>query len=218
MMKKRKLTNYFCLSGVIGLVFYLLHDVVGAMHYPDYDWMSQAVSDLTATDAPSFVVASGLSSIYGIFSCLCCAMVCVVVQGKGGRILRLGVYLFTAMNFISAIGYALFPLSESGYAGSFRDIMHLYVVTALVVILSIASLVLIAIGGFKSKVYKPLAVISLIAVGFMFLGVIGVGIVPADYFGIPERFSVYSAVVFTAVLGVWGLFRLEEEVLQCLRK
>ena len=210
-MKNKKLTNWFCLSGVIGLVFYILHDVVGAMYYPNYDWMSQAVSDLTAINSPSFVIASGLSSIYGIFSCLCCAMVCVVVQGKTNRILRLGVYLFTAMNFISAVGYSLFPLSESGYAGSFQDIMHLYVVTALVVALSIASLVLIAVGGFKSKVSNPLAVISLISLGFMFLGVIGVNVVPADYFGIPERFSVYSAVVFAAVLGVYGYLERGEK-------
>ena len=203
-MKSKKISNYFCLSGIIALVFYLLHDIVGAMHYPGYDWISQAVSDLTATTAPSFVVASELSSIYGIFSCLCCAMVCVVVQDRANRVLRLGVYLFTAMSFISAVGYALFPLSESGYAGSFQDIMHLHVVTALVVVLSIASLVLITVGGWKSKGDKALAVMALIALGFMFLGVIGVGVVPAAYFGIPERFSVYSAVLFTAVLGVWG--------------
>jgi len=206
-MKNKKLTNWFCLSGIIGLVFYILHDVIGAMYYPNYDRMSQAVSDLTAISSPSFVIASGLSSIYGIFSCLCCAMVCVVVQGRGNRIFRLGVYLFTVMNFISAVGYALFPLSESGYAGSFRDIMHLYVVTVLVVVLGVASLVLIAVGGFKSKGNRPLAVISLISLGFMFLGVIGVSVVPADYFGIPERFSVYSAVVFTAVLGVYGYLK-----------
>ena len=203
-MKNKKLANWFCLSGVIGLVFYILHDIVGAMYYPNYSWMSQAVSDLTAINAPSFVIASGLSSIYGIFSCLCCAMVCVVVQEKANRILRLGVYLYTVMNFISAIGYSLFPLSESGYAGSFQDIIHLYVVTALVVVLSIASLLLIAVGGLKNKVNKPLAILALLSLGFMFLGVIGVSVVPPDYFGIPERFSVYSAVVFTAVLGVYG--------------
>jgi len=53
-MRNRNLTNWFCLSGVIALVFYILHDVVGAMHYPNYDWMSQAVSDLTAVNAPSW--------------------------------------------------------------------------------------------------------------------------------------------------------------------
>lgn len=49
--KEIRLCRRFCLSGMIGAVFYLLHDVVGAGSYPGYNWMSQAVSDLTATDA-----------------------------------------------------------------------------------------------------------------------------------------------------------------------
>jgi len=203
-MKPKKLINWFCLSGVISFVFYILHDVVGAMYYPNYDWMSQAVSDLTAADAPSFMIASGLSSIYGLFGCLCCALVCIVIQGQANRFLRLGVYLFTAMNFTSAVGYSLFPLSESGYAGRFQDIMHLYVVTVLVVVLSIASLIITAVGGFRNKTNRPLAFIALFALGFMFLGVIGVNVVPPNYFGIPERFSVYSAAIFNAVLGIYG--------------
>ena len=67
----RRLCKYFCLCGVVGILFYLLHDIVGALNYPGYIWLSQAVSDLTATDAPSYVIASGLSSVYGLFSCIC---------------------------------------------------------------------------------------------------------------------------------------------------
>ena len=52
------------------------------------------------------------------------------------------------MNWISTIGYSMFPLSDSGNAGTLRDIIHIYVVTVLVVLLSIASLVTIMIGGF----------------------------------------------------------------------
>ena len=33
-MKKRKLINYLCLAGILSLVFYILHDVVGALNYP----------------------------------------------------------------------------------------------------------------------------------------------------------------------------------------
>ncbi|MCL2808136.1 MAG: DUF998 domain-containing protein [Coriobacteriia bacterium] len=208
-MRKKQLTHWLCLSGVIGLLFYLLHDTIGAMHYPDYNWMSQAVSDLTAVNAPSFAIASGLSSLYHLFSCLCCVLVCIVVQGKANRILRLGVYLFTAMSFVSAIGYSLFPLSESGFAGSFQDIMHLYVVTTLVVVLSIASLVLITVGGLRKQTNKSLAIISLLALLVMFIGTIGAGAMPLDYFGIAERFSVYSAVIFTAILGIYGFMGFE---------
>jgi hypothetical protein len=42
----------------------------------------------------------------------------------------------------------------------------------------------------------------------MFVGAVGSGNVPKEIFGIFERFSTYSAVVFTAILGIYG-FRKE---------
>lgn len=43
----------------------------------------------------------------------------------------------------------MFPLSSSGYAGAFQDVMHM-VVTALVVLLSIVSLSVIIAAGFNA--------------------------------------------------------------------
>ncbi len=63
-MKNKSLINWLCLSGILSVIFYILHDIIGAMNYPQYDWLSQAVSDLTAKDAPSFVIASGYVSTY----------------------------------------------------------------------------------------------------------------------------------------------------------
>ena len=48
----------------------MLHDIIGAMNYSNYNCLSQAVSDLTAIDAPSFVIASGFATVYKIFNCL----------------------------------------------------------------------------------------------------------------------------------------------------
>ncbi|WP_160679779.1 hypothetical protein [Clostridium sp. C8-1-8] len=50
--------------------------------------------------------------------------------------LRFGIYTFAIMSFISNVGYTLFKLSDSGYAGTFQDFMHVFVITALVVLLS----------------------------------------------------------------------------------
>ena len=202
-MKKRKLINWLCLSGVIAAVFYLIHDIIGAANYPGYNWTSQAVSDLTATDAPSFAVARGLTTVYGILSCLCCALLCVLVQKSKKKSLRLGIYLFAIMNFISAIGYALFPLSSAGYDGSAQSFIHVFILTAAVVLLSIISLVLIATGAFKSK-KKLLGSLAIFALVLMFVGAVGSGNVPKEIFGIFERFSTYSAVAFTAVLALYG--------------
>ena len=202
-MKNKKLINYLSLSGVASIVFYLLHDIVGAMNYPGYNWTSQAVSDLTATDAPSFVIASGFVTVYKILSCLCCALLCVLIGDERKKSLRLGVYLFAIMNFISAIGYALFPLSSAGYDGSLQSFVHVYVLTALVVLLSIVSLVLIAVGALNSR-NRSLGVLAIFALALMFVGAVGSGNVPKEIFGIFERFSTYSAVVFTGVLGMFG--------------
>ena len=38
----------------------------------------------------------------------------------------------------------------------------------------------------------------------MFLGAVGSANVPKDIFGVVERFSTYSAVVFTGILGIFG--------------
>ena len=204
MKTKKSLINYFVLfSGILSAVFYLLHDIIGAANYPGYDWKSQAVSDLTATDAPSFAIAGGFSHVYGIFSCLCCELLCILVQKSKKKTLRLGVYLFAIMNAISAIGYSLFPLSGAGYDGSVQSFVHVYVVTIAVVLLSIISLILIAVGAFKTK-RKVLGILAIAALVLMFVGAVGSGNVPKEIFGIFERFSTYSAVLFTAVLGIYG--------------
>ena len=202
-MNNKKLINYFCLSGIISIIFYILHDVIGTMNYPGYNWMSQAVSDLTATDAPSFVVASGFVTVYKILNCLCCALLCILMKNENKKSLRIGIYLFAIMNFISAIGYALFPLSSAGYDGSVQSFIHVYVLTALVVILSIISLIVISVGAFKSK-YKILGILAIVALILMFIGAVGSANVSKEIFGVIERFSTYSAVVFTGVLGLYG--------------
>ena len=204
-MEKKKLINWLALSGIFSIVFYLLHDIVGAMNYPGYNWMSQAVSDLTATDSPSFVVASGFVTVYKILSCLCSALLCILIKNEKKKSLRLGVYLFSIMNFISAIGYALFPLSSSGFDGSIQSIVHVYVLTAVVVLLSIISLIIIAVGSLKGEnKHKLLGILAIISLILMFVGTVASQSAPKEIFGIFERFSTYSAVIFTGILGLYG--------------
>ena len=117
-----------------------------------------------------------------------------IIQGQKTRRLRAGVYLFAIMEWVSAIGYRMFPLSDSGYAGAFQDVMHM-VVTALVVLLSIVSLSVIVSAGLKDKSCRFYGVCAAIALGMMIIGAMGMKIVPAQYFGVVERFSVFAATV-----------------------
>ena len=194
------LTNLACCFGIISVIFYLLHDVIGGAHYKGYNWMSQAVSDLTSIDSPSFYIANKYLTIYKISNFICCVLLCIINSEKN-RILKIGVYLFTLMNGISFIGYTLFPLSSSGYDGSFQSFIHVYIITGSVVLLSIISISLISVGSFKDKdkVFGLLSILSLI---MMFIGAFGVSKFNQQYFGLFERFSIYSTVAFTGIIGI----------------
>jgi hypothetical protein len=202
---KRTRINYLGLLGIVSLVSYTFAVLFSPLDYPGYDWISQAVSDLSASDAPSLLLWQRLSALYGVCALVSIMMVCVYIRGKLTRTIRHGIYTFAYMEWISSIGYTLFPLSSAGFSGTFNDIMRVYVVTALVVILSVVSLILIMIGGYRNRKYASLAVWATIALAFMFAGSVGAGAVPRAYFGIVERCSVFSTVSFNAVLG-WYLF------------
>lgn len=192
--------------GIISLLSYLAAVVFSPLAYPGYDWMSQAVSDLSAATAPSRVLWGQLSCLYDKCSILSATAVAVYMAQtkKGNKVLRRGIYVFAIMNWISAIGYTMFPLSEAGKGMTgFNDIMHVYVVTVGVVLTSIASLILIIIGGFKKGTNKSLAIFAAVALSMMFIGAIGTNAFPPQYFGIAERFSVFSATGFNAILGCY---------------
>ncbi|MDC7288858.1 DUF998 domain-containing protein [Blautia schinkii] len=203
---KKSLIQWLGLLGVISLLSYTAAVVFAPLAYPGYNWMAQAVSDLMAENSPSKMLWNQLASPYGACGIVSIMMVCVFVQGRLNKTLRQGIYLFAIMYWISSVGYGMFPLSDSGYAGTFQDFMHTYVVTVLVVLISIISLILFMAGGFRDKQYKSLAIWATVTLLLMFAGAIGVGIVPKEYFGIAERFSLFAATGFNAVLGIY-LFR-----------
>ncbi|MCR5726433.1 MAG: DUF998 domain-containing protein [Lachnospiraceae bacterium] len=201
----RKLINLAGLTGIIALISYTMAVIIAPSAFPGYDWMAQAVSDLSAETAPSRLLWNQLSAAYNVCSPVCVMCISIFVSDKktGTKLFRLGVYLFTIMNWISAIGYRMFPLSDSGKEiGTFQEKMHI-VITIVVVLLSIASLIILIVSGFKKNGMKNIAIWAAVALGMMFVGAIGKNVVSPDYFGIVERFSVFAAVGFNAVLGLY---------------
>lgn len=198
---KKSLLQKLGLLGVVSLLSYTSAVVFSPSAYPGYNWMSQAVSDLSAANAPSLALWNRLSSFYNICEVLCATLVCIGIQGRKSKLLRVGVYTFAVMEWISAVGFRMFPLSDSGYAGTFQDKMHL-IITGLVVVLSIASLTVIIIAGARDKGCRSYGVCAGIALGMMLVGALGMKLVPTEYFGIVERFSVFAATGFNAALGI----------------
>lgn len=191
--------KYLGICGIISLLSYTAMVLFSPLAYPGYDWLSMAVSDLSADGAPSQALAELLNVLFGPCGIVSIMAVCVAVRGFLSQSFKLGIYFFAAMEWVTVVGYKMFPLVQGEDMSSFQNIMHI-VVTVLVVLFSIVSLILIAVGGRKSV--PSLSVWAIVCFAAMMLGAIGTGAMPKAVFGLFERFSTFSAVVFNAVLGI----------------
>ena len=187
--------------GIISLLSYTAMVVFSPFAYPGYDWLSMAVSDLSAEGAPSAELASQLNALFGPCGLVSIMAVCVSIVACKSRVLKAGVYFFTAMEWICNVGYHLFPWVSEAPISNPQNVMH-FVVTVLVVVLSLTSLVLIAIGAKKEQI-KSLSIWAMICLTAMIIGPIGTALLPKAVFGLFERFSTFSAVVFNAILGIY---------------
>jgi hypothetical protein len=177
--------------------------VFSPLVYPGYDWLSMAVSELSAAGAPSAELAGRLNALYGPCGLVSVMAVCVASRNLKTKLLRFGIYFFAAMEWISDVGYKFFPWVADADSSHPQNVMHL-IVTALVVIFSLAALILSMIGA-KKEGMKSLFIWSCVCLAAMLLGPIGTGIMPKAVFGLFERFSIFSAVTFNAVLGTFLL-------------
>ena len=187
------------LSGAAGVVFYFLHVLLGTFFYTGYDSTAQAISDLTASNSPSKNIAMPFTVIYGVFTVIFSTYFFVYFKQKINKCVAFGACVFCIMTIVSFLGYTFFPLSESGYAGTFQDRMHM-VVTILVVLFTITALISFTIGFFKTEKLKYLAVISLCTFLLLLIGSMLMNILPKEYFGAAERINVFSIVIYTGIL------------------
>ena len=141
---RKTLVNWIGLLGVVSFIFYAAAVIITPLAYPGYDWMSRAVSDLMADNAPSRALWTQLSSLDTGPALVCVTMVCVVVSGKLNRTLRLGIYACAAMVWVSMIGYSAFPLSAigtglapGGYFGLFQRFSNMIAVNGFIATLGI---------------------------------------------------------------------------------
>lgn len=198
-MKLSKL-GYF---GIISFISYTAMVLFSPLAYPGYNWLTMAVSDLTAEGAPSLAMATRLNSLFGPCAVVSIMAVCVAVASRRSKLFKLGIYFFAAMEWICCAGYTMFPWVENAANTHPQNIGHI-VVTVLVVVLSLSGLILIAIGARKEGL-KSLSILAGICLAMMIIGPVGTTILPKSVFGLFERFSTFSAVVFNMILGIYLL-------------
>ena len=101
---KKTLIQKLGLLGIVSFLSYTAAVIFAPLAYPGYDRLSQAVSDLSAVNAPSLALWNQLTAFYNACEVVCVTVVCIGIQGQKTKLLRIGVSLFAVMEWISAVG------------------------------------------------------------------------------------------------------------------
>ena len=74
---KKSLIQKLGLLGIVSFLSYTAAVVFAPLAYPGYNWLSQAVSDLSAANAPSLSLWNQLSALYNACEVVCVTIVCI---------------------------------------------------------------------------------------------------------------------------------------------
>ena len=114
---KRTMLQKFGILGLISLLSYTAAVVFAPLAYPGYNWLAQAVSDLSADSAPSRTLWNQLSALYMPCGIVCCTMCGLEVSANPNRALRTGVYIFLRDELAVGGGLRYVPAARGRDAG-----------------------------------------------------------------------------------------------------
>ncbi len=198
----RKILKTTLLSnGMLAVVFYFAHVLLGGFLWKGYSHFQQPISDLTATGAPNRDLLLVLTNIYGILALIFAVSFSIFEGRKYNKLVLWGGISFILMHFVS-ISYGFFPQDLPGNPTTFAGTMHL-VVTALIVPFTILSPILIGFGLKKEQRWRKLGKYSIITgiLIFVFGGLTGIFFAnKLPYFGLVERLNIGTLQVWTFVL------------------
>lgn len=205
----RKIDRFLMPLGMIGVLFYFTHTIMGRILWKEYNPITTDISSLTCDSAPNANLLRIFTLIYGI-----CMLLFVIAMIKKSftqyhSLLKIGYIVLMIMQLTSMFGYTLFPLSGNKTEMSFQNMMHI-VVTAIVVLTTICSSFFIAFGYLKQEKMKWLGTFTLVmAILITVFGVFNPISMSLKFniLGLTERLVIYSLQILMFVLSYYYTFR-----------
>lgn len=203
-----KFNKYLYPLGMVGVVFYFFHTILGNILWEEYNPITTDISSLTADGAPNAELLRGISFVYSICMILMAIALVIKTFNNYHNMLKLGFVILLIMQLTSTIGYSLFPLTGDKTEMNFQNMMHI-VVTVIVVFTTIASSFLIALGYMKQENTKKLGKISLaFAILITLFGMFNpVSMaMQLNILGLSERLVIYTIQIFIFILSYYYTF------------
>ncbi|EPR10523.1 DUF998 domain-containing protein [Ruminiclostridium papyrosolvens] len=204
----KKIDKYLMPLGMVGVLFYFAHTILGNILWKEYNPITTDISSLTADGAPNAQLLKILSFIYGI--CMVLMVIALIIKSfrQYHIMLRIGYIILIIMQLTSLFGYSLFPLTEDKAEMNFQNTMHI-IVTVIVVFTTIASAFLISLGYLKQERMKNLGKLTLVmAVLITIFGMfnpISMSL-KLDILGLTERLVIYSIQILMFILSYYYTF------------
>ena len=204
-IKNIKVFQVLILCGALSAICYILHQIVGAILWSEYNWLSMAVSELSTTTAPNQNVISFFLNIYGWCYVAFTIFLIIILWGKTHFLAKVGSVVLFLSAIISKVGYGLFPFNGEAAGFTGNNIAHI-IVTALIVIFTIAAGFLLAIGFMKTPKLKALGRFMLAcAIVFTISGAMAGGMIANNHplGGLVQRINSGTLQLYVFILSLY---------------
>jgi len=197
-----RLTQVLLACGVLYAALYvILNDVVAASLYDGYDPLSQAISELSATDSPA---RAFLAAVFPVWPVLMVAFGTGVFRAAGGRrALRTTGVLLVVQGIVGLLWLA-FPMTSRSdiAAGADNGVGHL-VMTALTIVLILSEIGISALAfGWRFRLYAAAGIVIVVVFGALTAvqasALAAGGLTP--WMGLFERISIAPWLLWMTVL------------------
>lgn len=202
----RTLNRMLLASGAAAAAVYIGLDLIAASLYPRYSLRDQAISELSATGAPTAELWSWVTPVFGIFLV---AFAIGLWRTCSGRAMRVTAALILVLAALGPL-WALFPMHQRGTPVNTQDVGHLVLAGASVVLITGFMISgTIGMGGWFGVVSVPLTglVFATFIWTFTFPGRVAVN-GPTPWMGVIERVAIYGYLLWIGELALL-LFRRE---------
>lgn len=196
-------TRILLACGIAASVLFIGMDLVAAAFlYPGYDYTAQQVSELSAIGAPSREFWMAMGYPYALLSLAFGLGVWRAAEGRRSlRICAVLIGLFTLNGFLWGL---VAPMHMRGTEFTGTDTMHIAFAGS-AVLLMVAFMIAGAVApGRGFRLYTGLTVLAMLSAGAVVSTAIPAiaAIQPTPWMGLVERISVYSPMVWLAVLAL----------------
>lgn len=188
-------------AGVLASVVYLAADVTASLRYPGYQVAHQAISELSATGAPTAGLWGVFMAFFAVF--MLAFAIGVVRTSSGAPGLRTTGVMLLAFT-LSGAAWSLFPMHQRGAAMTWQDqghiLMGLYSVLMLSAIMGVGAFTL----GARFQLFSVVAALVVLLTGawsFAFAERLAAAN-PTPWLGLIERASVHGFMAWNAVFAL----------------